>query len=106
VRDESGKLLYYSRLEYDSSESETSRNIILRDNRYPPKAENSKCLGYPIDIVNVQYFKGKYLSAKEKRTCQQDALNQGLFVGAAAYVPAVNSPTPTPTSTLFPKQPF
>ena len=105
VRDKSGKLLYYSRLEYDSRESEktTSRYIVLRDNRYPPKNENSLCRGYATDVVEIQYFKGQYLSAKERRVCQQDTLSNGLFVSAAVYLAADTSPTPalSPSPTLL-----
>lgn len=75
-----GKELH-SRLTYNKRLSDSSTDtLFLTDSHYSRK----DCSGSPVKVVQVQYPKGIYTSARQRKQCFKDPLRNG-YVAAAAY---------------------
>ena len=92
-----GKKLH-SRLTYNRALSDNSTNTLFLSESFYSRKD---CSGSPVKVVQVQYPKGVYTSARQRKQCLQDPLLSG-FVASASYVAVLTSdpsPSPTPSPT-------
>lgn len=87
-----GKKLH-SRLTYNRALSDNSTNTLFLSESFYSRKD---CSGSPVKVVQVQYLKGVYTSARQRKQCLQDPLLSG-FVASASYVSSLSSaPSPVP----------
>ena len=86
---------YHSRLTYNGALSDNSTDTLFLSEAFYSRKD---CSGSPVKVLQRQYPKGIYTSARQRKQCLQDPLLSG-FVASASYVSALSSaPSPVPGS--------
>ena len=70
-----------SRLTFNKILSDSSTNTLFLSESFYSRKD---CSGSPVKVVQVQYPKGVYTSARQRKQCFKDPLRSG-YVAAATY---------------------